>query len=115
MPNRNFYWAFLFYIPFKRIFYIIKTLPLISISNENCLLNLYVRKGLQGFSQHTRDYGDKESKVIQNTIDNVFSGQVVGETAKTLSDRFGKMLQKRQSMTVNREENRRLFLRRWIV
>ena len=30
----------------------------------------------------TRDYGDKESRVIQNTVGNVFSGQVVGETAK---------------------------------
>ena len=40
--------------------------------------------GFQDFSQLTRDYGDKESKVIQNTVGNVFSGQVVGETAKTL-------------------------------
>ena len=51
-----------------------------------------------------RDYGDKESKVIQNTVGNIFSGQVVGETAKTLSERFGKVLQKRQSMTINRND-----------
>ena len=60
--------------------------------------------GFQDFSQLTRDYGDKESKVIQNTVDNVFSGQVVGETAKTLSERFGKVLQQRQSMTINRND-----------
>lgn len=60
--------------------------------------------GFQDFSQLTRDYGDKESKVIQNTMGNVFSGQVVGETAKTLSERFGKVLQQRQSMTINRND-----------
>ena len=48
--------------------------------------------------------GFKESKVIQNTVGNVFSGQVVGETAKTLSERFGKVLQQRQSMTINRND-----------
>ena len=60
--------------------------------------------GFQDFSQLTRDYGDKESKVIQNTVGNVFSGQIVGETAKTLSERFGKVLQQRQSMTINRND-----------
>lgn len=60
--------------------------------------------GFQDYSQLSRDYGDKESKVIQNTVGNVFSGQVVGETAKTLSERFGKVLQQRQSMTINRND-----------
>lgn len=60
--------------------------------------------GFQDYSQLTRDYGDKESKVIQNTVGNIFSGQVVGETAKALSERFGKILQKRQSMTINRQD-----------
>ncbi|MDR2058255.1 MAG: TraM recognition domain-containing protein, partial [Dysgonamonadaceae bacterium] len=60
--------------------------------------------GFQDFSQLNRDYGDKESKVVQNTVGNIFSGQVVGESAKTLSERFGKVLQKRQSMTINRQD-----------
>ena len=60
--------------------------------------------GFQDFSQLTRDYGEKESKVIQNTVGNIFSGQVVGETAKTLSERFGKVLQKRQSISINRND-----------
>ncbi len=60
--------------------------------------------GFQDFSQLTRDYGDKEAKVVMNTVGNIFSGQVVGETAKTLSERFGKVLQKRQSMTINRND-----------
>lgn len=54
--------------------------------------------GFQDFSQLTRDYGDKESKVIQNTVGNIFS------TAKTLSERFGKVLQQRQSISINRND-----------
>ena len=60
--------------------------------------------GFQDFSQLNRDYGEKESKVIQNTVGNIFSGQVVGETAKTLSERFGKILQRRQSVSINRQD-----------
>lgn len=60
--------------------------------------------GFQDFSQLTRDYGDKEAKVVMNTVGNIFSGQVVGETAKTLSERFGKVLQKRQSMSITRSD-----------
>lgn len=60
--------------------------------------------GFQDFSQLYRDYGDKEAKVVINTVGNIFSGQVVGETSKTLSDRFGKVLQKRQSLTINKQD-----------
>jgi len=60
--------------------------------------------GFQDFSQLKRDYGDKEAAVIMSTVGNVFSGQVVGETAKTLSERFGKILQKRESMSINRSD-----------
>ena len=57
--------------------------------------------GFQDFSQLVCDYGDKEAKVVINTVGNIFSGQVVGEAAKTLSERFGKVLQKRQSISIN--------------
>ena len=60
--------------------------------------------GFQDFSQLKRDYGDKEAAVVMNTVGNIFSGQVVGDTAKMLSERFGKVLQKRQSMTINRND-----------
>ncbi|QGY45902.1 TraM recognition domain-containing protein [Maribellus comscasis] len=60
--------------------------------------------GFQDFSQLKRDYGDKEAAVVMNTVGNIFSGQVVGDTAKNLSERFGKILQKRQSMTINRND-----------
>ena len=60
--------------------------------------------GFQDFSQLKRDYGDKEAAVVMNTVGNIFSGQVVGESAKNLSERFGKVLQKRQSLTINRQD-----------
>ncbi len=49
--------------------------------------------GFQDFSQLARIMAIRKAKVIQNTVGNVFSGQVVGETAKSLSERFGKVLQ----------------------
>ncbi|MDN3707141.1 conjugal transfer protein MobC [Myroides ceti] len=76
-------------------------LNFISTARSNRISSLF---GIQDYSQLTRDYGDKESKVIQNLVGNIFSGQVVGETAKTLSERFGKVLQKRQSITINRND-----------
>lgn len=60
--------------------------------------------GAQDFSQLVRDYGEKEARVIQNTVGNVFAGQVLGETAKNLSERFGKVLQQRKSVNMTRED-----------
>lgn len=60
--------------------------------------------GMQDFSQLTRDYGEQESKVIQNICGNVIAGQVVGDTARTLSERFGKIVQQRQSLNITRED-----------
>ena len=68
------------------------------------VLSRAVCLGAQDFSQLIRDYGDKEARVIQNTIGNIFSGQVVGETAKNLSERFGKVLQQRKSINMTRED-----------
>lgn len=60
--------------------------------------------GFQDFSQLERDYGKPEASVVMNTVGNIFSGQVVGSTAKTLSERFGKILQQRQSYTINQND-----------
>ena len=56
--------------------------------------------GLQDFSQLRRDYGEKESKVIENIVGNIICGQVVADTAKILSERFGKILQQREGATI---------------
>lgn len=60
--------------------------------------------GMQDFSQLTRDYGEQESKVIQNTVGNIIAGQVLGDTARILSERFGKIVQQRQSLNISRED-----------
>lgn len=89
---------------------IIDELPTIYFRGINNLIatarsnKVAVCLGFQDFSQLARDYGDKEAKVIQNTVGNIFSGQVVGETAKNLSERFGKILQQRQSVSINRQD-----------
>ena len=60
--------------------------------------------GIQDKSQLDRDYGKAESTVIQNTLGNVVSGQVTGESAEALSKRFGRILQKRQSVSINSKD-----------
>lgn len=59
--------------------------------------------GAQDQSQITRDYGEKESEVIMNTIGTVFAGQVKGRTAEALAKSFGKEFRERRSVT--RSEN----------
>jgi hypothetical protein len=71
--------------------------------------------GFQDFSQLSRDYGDKEARVVQNIVGNIFSGQVVGETAKNLSERFGKVLQKRQSIVLIAMINPHPYPPKWIA
>jgi hypothetical protein len=56
---------------------------------------------VQDYSQLKKDYGRDQAEVIMNIVGNVISGQVVGETAKLLSERFGKIVQQRESISVN--------------
>ena len=57
--------------------------------------------GVQDYSQLKKDYGREQAEVIMNIVGNVISGQVVGETAKLLSERFGKIVQERESISIN--------------
>ena len=61
--------------------------------------------GAQDKSQLKRDYGEKESEVIFNTVGNIFSGQVNGKTAEELSKSFGKEFRKRESQTRGIEQD----------
>lgn len=56
---------------------------------------------VQDYSQLKKDYGKEQAEVIMNIVGNVISGQVVGETAKVLSERFGKVVQERESISIN--------------
>ena len=57
--------------------------------------------GIQDFSQLRKDYGREQADVIMNITGNIISGQVTGDTAKQLSDRFGKIMQDRESLSIN--------------
>lgn len=59
---------------------------------------------VQDYSQLKKDYGRDQAEVIMNIVGNVISGQVVGETAKLLSERFGKIVQERESISINTSE-----------
>jgi len=59
---------------------------------------------MQDFSQLKKDYGREQADVIMNIAGNIISGQVTGETAKQLSDRFGKIMQDRESISINRTD-----------
>lgn len=56
---------------------------------------------VQDYSQLKKDYGREQAEVILHIIGNVISGQVTGDTAKHLSERFGKIQQQRKSISIN--------------
>ena len=62
--------------------------------------------GIQTKAQIDRDYGKLESTAIQEVVGNIISGQVTGDSAEALSKRFGRILQKRQSVSINSKDTR---------
>ncbi len=57
--------------------------------------------GIQDLSQLRKDYGREQADVIMGIVGNIVSGQVTGDTAKQLSERIGKIMQDRQSLSIN--------------
>lgn len=60
--------------------------------------------GMQDFSQFRKDYGGDQAAVIMNIVGNIISGQVMGETAKFLAERFGKIVQVKESISMSRND-----------
>jgi hypothetical protein len=60
--------------------------------------------GMQDFSQLRKDYGKEQADVIVNICGNIISGQVMGDTARLLSDRFGRIMQNRENLSINRTD-----------
>jgi len=56
---------------------------------------------VQDFAQLRKDYGKEQADVIAGVAGNVIAGQVAGETARLLSDRFGKINQEKDSVSTN--------------
>lgn len=59
---------------------------------------------VQDASQLRKDYGREQADVILNIVGNVIAGQVTGDMAKQLSERFGKILQEKDSISINRND-----------
>ena len=81
--------------------------PTIYINNMDSLIatarsnKVATTLAVQDYSQLKKDYGREQAEVIMNIVGNVLSGQVTGDTAKQLSERFGKIMQQRSSVTIN--------------
>ncbi|WP_295769307.1 conjugal transfer protein MobC [uncultured Mucilaginibacter sp.] len=60
-----------------------------------------VTLAVQDYSQLKKDYGRDQAEVIMNIVGNIIFGQVTGDTAKQLSERFGKINQQKESVSVN--------------
>ncbi|WP_317128741.1 type IV secretory system conjugative DNA transfer family protein [Mucilaginibacter gracilis] len=57
--------------------------------------------GIQDISQLRKEYGKEQADVIINTVGNMISGQVTGDSARQLSERIGKIMQDRESLSIN--------------
>lgn len=73
-------------------------IPTIATGRSN---RIAIHVGLQDVSQLRKDYGKEQADVIMNTVGNIISGQVTGDSAKTLSERIGKIMQDRESLSIN--------------
>ena len=56
---------------------------------------------VQDYSQLKNEYSREQAEVIMNLMGNVISGQVSGDTAKFLSEKFGRILQDKESISIN--------------
>lgn len=59
---------------------------------------------IQDASQLVLHYGKRQADVILSMVGNIISGQVTGESARLLSERFGKIMQDRESVSINSTE-----------
>jgi hypothetical protein len=60
---------------------------------------------IQDVSQLTMHYGIKQANVIYSMIGNIISGQVTNDTARSLSERFGNIMQDKNTITTNSSDN----------
>jgi len=59
---------------------------------------------IQDYAQLKKDYSREQAEVVMNICSNIFCGQAVGDTAKLVSDRIGKIVQQRESISINRSD-----------
>jgi len=66
---------------------------------------------VQDASQLKLYYSKEQAEVIMNIVGNVITGQVSGDTAKNLSERFGKTMQDRQTVALNSTDTTITYLK----
>jgi type IV secretory pathway TraG/TraD family ATPase VirD4 len=76
-------------------------IPTISTGRSNLIATCL---GIQDASQLRKDYGREQADVIMNIVGNIAAGQVSGDTAKQISERIGKIMQDRESLSINRSD-----------
>lgn len=59
---------------------------------------------VQDFSQLRKDYGREHADVITNIVGNMLAGQTTGDTAKQISERLGRIVQERESVSFNHDK-----------
>lgn len=60
--------------------------------------------GIQDASQLRKDYGKEQADMIMNITGNMAVGQVSGDTAKYVSEKIGRIMQDRESLSINRTD-----------
>jgi hypothetical protein len=76
-------------------------IPTISTGRSNLISTCL---GIQDASQLRKDYGREQSDVIMNITGNMAVGQVSGDTAKSVSEKIGRIMQDRESLSINRSD-----------
>ena len=57
--------------------------------------------GIQSIEQVKKEYGAEQAEIIAGICANIICGQVSGDSAKKLSETFGKIMQDRESLSIN--------------
>jgi hypothetical protein len=65
---------------------------------------IFVYLALQNLNQLRKSYGREQADVIFNLAGNLIVGQSMGDTAKAASEAIGKIVQTRESMSINRQD-----------
>ncbi len=68
---------------------------------------------IQDINQLRTHYSRDEADMILNIAGNIFCGQVSGETAQRISQRFPKVLQEQESFSTNSEDTSVTFSQQW--
>ncbi|MCR8557001.1 YWFCY domain-containing protein [Mucilaginibacter sp. BJC16-A38] len=76
----------------------VDTIPAISTGRSNLMS---VVLGIQSVEQLKDNYGTEKANVITSIGGNLICGQQTGDAAKKLSETFGKIMQRRESQSIN--------------